>query len=178
MVKPGGKVMLSIATPGSLNLQPRLDGYIQAIKDAGNPVTYDTLASGVTQDLSDSRIESYYLSHKTVAGMFGTGGGDTQSVGKVSKKYGLAKQGVITAGYDLEPQTLSYIASGDLTFTTDKQTYLQGFIPTLQIYLYKLSNGAVAPANTDTSLAYVTKENVKTYLAKSRFEGSTDAEPA
>ena len=42
MVKPGGKVMLSIATPGSLNLQPRLDGYIQAIKDAGDPVTYDT----------------------------------------------------------------------------------------------------------------------------------------
>ncbi len=178
MVKKGGHVMLSIGTPGSLNLQPRLDGYIQAIKDAGNPVTYDTLASGVTQDLSDSRIESYYLSHKTVAGMFGTGGGDTQSVGKVSKKYGLAKQGVITAGYDLEPQTLSYIASGDLTFTTDQQPYLQGFIPTLQIYLYKLSNGAVAPANTDTSLAYVTKENVKTYLAKSRFEGSTDAEPA
>jgi transcription elongation factor GreA len=34
MVKPGGNVMLSIATPGSLNLQPRLDGYIQAIKDA------------------------------------------------------------------------------------------------------------------------------------------------
>ena len=47
MVKPGGKVMLSIATPGSLNLQPRLDGYIQAIKDAGDPVTYDTLESGV-----------------------------------------------------------------------------------------------------------------------------------
>ena len=35
MVEPGGHVMLSIATPGSLNLQPRLDGYIQAITDAG-----------------------------------------------------------------------------------------------------------------------------------------------
>src|SRR5579884_985094 len=43
LVKKGGHVMLSIGTPGSLNLQPRLDGYIQAIKDAGNPVTYDTL---------------------------------------------------------------------------------------------------------------------------------------
>jgi simple sugar transport system substrate-binding protein len=54
---------------------------------------------------------------------------------------------------------------------------LQGFIPTLQIYLYKLSGGAVSPANTDTSLAYVTKDNVETYLNPSRFEGSTDAEP-
>ena len=42
-----------------------------------------------------------------------------------------------------------------MTFTTDQQPYLQGFIPTLQIYLYKLSGGAVSPANTDTSLAYV-----------------------
>jgi simple sugar transport system substrate-binding protein len=177
LVKKGGHVMLSIATPGSLNLQPRLDGYIQAIKDAGNPVTYDTLESGVDEATEESRVESYYIAHKDVAGMFGTGGGDTKAVGKVSKKYGLAAQGVITAGYDLEPDTLSYIASGDLTFTTDQQPYLQGFIPTLQIYLYKLSGGAVSPANTDTSLAYVTKDNVQTYLTPSRFEGSTDAEP-
>jgi simple sugar transport system substrate-binding protein len=179
LVRKGGTVMLSIGTPGSLNLQPRLDGYIQAIKDAGNPVKYDVLNSGVTTDLALSRIESYYLSHKNVAGMFGTGGGDTQVCGQISKKYGLAKKGVIVAGYDLEPETLSYIASGDMAFTTDQQPYLQGFLPTLQMYLYKLSGGAVSPANTDTSLAYVTKANVNIYTAvKSRFEGSTDAEPS
>ena len=41
LVPKGSHVMLSIGMPGSLNEQPRLDGYIQAIKDAGNPVTYD-----------------------------------------------------------------------------------------------------------------------------------------
>ncbi len=178
MVKPGGHVMLSIATPGSLNLQPRLDGYIQAIKDAGDPVTYETLESGVDQATEESRIESYYLANKDVAGMFGTGATDSLAVGKISQKYGLAATGVITAGYDLLPETLSLIQSGDMTFTTDQQPYLQGFLPTLQIYLYKLSGGAVAPANTDTSLAYVTKDNVETYLSPSRFEGSTEDEPA
>lgn len=178
MVKKGGKVMLSIATPGSLNLQPRLDGYIQAIKDAGDPVTYDTVESGVDQATEESRIEAYYLANPDVVGMFGTGATDTLAVGKISQKYGLAEKGVITAGYDLLPETLALIESGDLTFTTDQQPYLQGFIPTLQIYLYKLSGGAVSPANTDTSLAYVTKDNVKTYLEPSRFEGSTDAAPA
>ena len=177
MVKPGGKVMLSIATPGSLNLQPRLDGYIQAIKDAGDPVTYDTLESGVDQATQESRIESYYLANEDVVGMFGTGATDSLAVGKISQKYDLAAQGVITAGYDLLPETLALIDSGDMTFTTDQQPYLQGFLPTLQIYLYKLSGGAVSPANTDTSLAYVTKDNVQTYLAPSRFEGSTDAAP-
>jgi simple sugar transport system substrate-binding protein len=177
MVKPGGKVMLSIATPGSLNLQPRLDGYIQAIKDAGDPVTYETLESGVDQATEESRIEAYYLANKDVVGMFGTGATDSLAVGKISQKYDLASQGVITAGYDLLPETLSLIESGDMTFTTDQQPYLQGFIPTLQIYLYKLSGGAVSPANTDTSLAYVTKDNVGIYLSPSRFEGSTEAEP-
>jgi simple sugar transport system substrate-binding protein len=178
MVPKGSHVMLSIATPGSLNLQPRLDGYKQAIKDAGNPVTYDVVASGVQPADELSRIESYYLSHKSVKGLFGTGATDTLACGKVSKKYGLAKRGVITAGYDLLPDTLALIASGDLTFTTDQQPYLQGFIPTLQLYLYKLSGGAVVPADTNTSLAYVTKKNVGVYVnAKSRFEGSTKAEP-
>ncbi len=177
MVPKGSHVMLSIPSPGTLNLQPRLDGYIQAIKDHGNPVTYDVVNSGLDQATEFSRIESYYLSHKDVAGLFGTGGGDTYACGYVSAKYGLGKKGVIVAGYDLYPQTLGYIKTGDMSFTTDQQPYLQGFVPTLQFYLYKLSGGAVAPADTNTSLAYVTKDNVELYLGKSRFEGSTDAEP-
>jgi simple sugar transport system substrate-binding protein len=177
MVKPGGHVMLSIATPGSLNLQPRLDGYIQAIKDAGDPVTYETLESGVDQPTELSRIEAYYLANPDVAGLFGTGATDSLACGQVSQKYGLAANGVISAGYDLLPETLSLIKSGDMTFTTDQQPYLQGFIPVLQLYLYKLSGGAVSPANTDTSLAYVTSDNVDIYLSPSRFEGSTEDEP-
>jgi simple sugar transport system substrate-binding protein len=180
MVKKGSLVMLSIGTPGSLNLQPRLNGYIQAIKDAGNPVKYVVLDSGVTQTLANSRIESWWLANqnKNVGGMFGTGGGDTQAVGYVSKKYGLAAKGIITGAYDLEPETLSYIASGDETFTTDQQPYLQGFIPVIQMYLYHISKGQVSPFNADTSLAYVTKANVNTYINfKSRFEGSSNAEP-
>ena len=177
MVKPGGKVMLSIATPGSLNLQPRLDGYKQAIKDAGDPVTFDEVATGVDQASQESAIEAYYLANPDVVGFFGTGATDSLAVGKLSQKYGLAANGVITAGYDLLPETIALVGSGDMTFTTDQQPYLQGFIPTLQLYLYKLSGGAVSPANTDTSLAYVTKDNVDVYLAPSRFEGSSDAAP-
>lgn len=177
MIEPGSKVMLSIATPGSLNLQPRLDGYIQAIKDAGDPVTYEVLDSGVDQATEESRIESFYLANPDVKGLFGTGATDTLACGKISQKYALAAEGVISAGYDLLPETLDLIKSGDMTFTTDQQPYLQGFIPTLQLYLYNLSAGQVSPANTDTSLAYVDSNNVDIYLAPSRFGGSTDVAP-
>ena len=178
LVPKGGHVMLSIGMPGSLNEQPRLDGYIQAIKDSGNSVTYDVVNSGVDSATEISRIGSYVLSHKNVAGLFATGGSDTYACGFVSAQYGLAKKGVIVAGFDLFPQTLGFIKSGDMTFTTDQQAYLQGFLPVQQMVMYKLSNGLVGPADTDTSQAYVTKDNVDFYLSKSRFEGSMRSEPS
>ncbi|HTW26477.1 MAG TPA: sugar ABC transporter substrate-binding protein [Acetobacteraceae bacterium] len=178
MVPKGSHVMLEIGVPGSLNTQPRLDGYKQAIKDMGDPVTYDVVNAGPDPATEIARIESYYLSHRNVAGLFATGGSDTYACSYVSAKYGLAKKGVIIAGFDLFPQTLAYIKSGDATFTTDQQAYLQGFLPVQQMYLYKLSNGLVGPADSDTSHAYVTKDNVDAYLAKTRFEGSSSNEPA
>ncbi len=178
MVKKGGHVLLSGAFLSSGFLQQRIDGYIQAIKDAGNPVTYEVLNAWPDPKQELSRIESYYLSHRNVAGLFGTAATDTLACGQVSKKYGLAAKGVITAGYDTMPETLALVQSGDLTFTTDQQPYLQGFLPILQLYLYKLTAGVVRPFNADTSLAYVTKANVGSYLdVQSRFEGSTNAEP-
>ncbi|MGX7874539.1 substrate-binding domain-containing protein [Mesorhizobium sp. ORM6] len=94
LIPKGGHVMLSIGVPGSLNTQPRLDGYIQAIKDSNSGVTYDVVNTGPDPATEISRVESYYLSHKTVNGLFGTGGSDTYACGFVSNKYGLVKAGV------------------------------------------------------------------------------------
>lgn len=177
LVPKGGHVVLTIGVPGALNTQPRLDGYIQAIKDAGNGVTYETVNAGVDPQTAISRVEAYHLSHPDVAGFFGTGGADTYACGFISQKYGLAKKGAIVAGFDLFPQTLGFIKTGDVTFTTDQQSYLQGFLPVQQLYMHKLSGGLVGPANSDTSQAYVTKDNVDSYLGQTRFEGHTTAEP-
>ena len=44
----------------------------------------------------------------------------------------------------------------------------------IQLFLFKLSGGLVAPSDTNTGLLYVTKENVKPYLTtKTRYEGSS-----
>jgi simple sugar transport system substrate-binding protein len=177
LVPKAGHVMLSIGVPGSLNTQPRLDGYIQAIKDHGEGITYDVVNTGPDPATEISRVESYYLSHKDVAGLFGTGGSDTYACGFVSAKYGLGKKGVPVAGFDLFPQTLGFIKSGDMVFTTDQQAYLQGFLPVQQMYLHKLSGGLVGPANSDTSQAYVTKDNVDAYTGQTRFECRSSAEP-
>ena len=177
MIPNDAHVMLSIGVPGSLNTQPRLDGYIQALKDHGGGVTYDIVNTGADPATEISRVESYYLSHQNVAGLFGTGGSDTYACAFVSGKHGIVKKGGVVAGFDLFPQTLDLIKSGDATFTTDQQAYLQGFLPVQQMYLYKISGGLVGPATTDTSQAYVTKDNVDAYVGQSRFTGRSDVEP-
>ncbi len=60
-------------------------------------------------------------------------------------------------GYDLLPGTLRLIQNGSLQFTIDQQPYLQGFYPVVQLFLYKLSGGLVAPSDTNTGLLFVTK---------------------
>ena len=172
-VPKGSHVMLEIGVPGSLNTQPRLDGAKQYIKEQGDAWTYDVVDAGPDPASEISRIESYYLSHKDVKGLFGTGGSDTYACGFVSNKYGLAKAGVAVAGFDLFPQTLGFIKSGDVNFTVDQQAYLQGFLPVQQMYLWHLSGGLLGPADTDTSRAYVTKDNIDLYLGKSRFIGTS-----
>ncbi len=173
-VPAGGHVALFIATPGSLNLQPRIDGAIDSIKKSGKNITYEQVATGALVTAEHSAIESYYLGHRSVNGMFAVDGGSTEGVGITSKKYGLAAKKVATGGYDLLPGSLTAIQSGDLGFAIDQQPYLQGYYPVLQLYLYKKSGSLMSPSDTDTGLKFVTKENVGPYLStNSRFEGKS-----
>lgn len=167
-VPAGSSIVIFIATPGSLNIQPRVDGALSVLKPKGYKV--DVIASGADVTGEHAKVESYYLGHKSIKGMFAVDGGSTEGVALASKKYGLQKKGIYTGGYDLIPATVAAIASGDMGFTIDQQPYLQGFYPILQLFLYKASGGLMFPANIDTSLKFVDKSNVKPYQGKSHFE--------
>lgn len=173
---PSGDVVGFIATPGSGNIQPRIDGINAAIKASGKPINFVEIQSGATVDVELPAVEAYYLGHKNVKGMFAVDGGTTQSVGQIIEKYNLAGS-VAAGGYDLQPITLSEVQKGNLNFTVDQQPYLQGFLPVIQLFLYKLSGGLQQPSNTNTGLLFVTKDNVNGYLkTQSRFEGSSSKE--
>ena len=80
-------------------------------------------------------------------------------------------------GFDLEPQTLAAVKAGQIDFTVDQSPYLQGFLPTMYLYLFQLSGGLVSPPTTDTGLKFVVKGNVDPYSATpTRYEGSTKNE--
>lgn len=172
-----GDVVGFIATPGSLNLQPRIDGMHDAIKNSGKPINFIEIATGVAVSDELAAIESYYQAHPKIKGMFAVDGGSTQSIGQVIEKYHLTAKGVHGGGYDLTPITLAQINKGNLDFTIDQQPYLQGFLSVVQLFLYKLSGGLQQPSSTNTGLHFVTRENVSLYLkTQTRFEGSGDKE--
>lgn len=173
---PSGLIPGFIATPGSLNIQPRIDG-IKSVLSTIPSIDFVEIATGAAVNDELSRIEAYYLGHQNLKGMVAVDAGSTQGMAQIMEKYSLASKGVHAGGYDLLPKTLQEINSGNLDFTIDQQPYLQGFIPVIQLFLYKLSGGLQQPSNTNTGLLFVTKDNVKPYLnTQTRFEGSSSQE--
>jgi len=99
-----GMVAIFIATPGQLNIQPRLDGAIAAIKKSGKQIDVQSIASGPTVNEELSRIRSFYLGHQDLKGMFAVDAGSTQGVGEVMQQFNLPAKGVHAGGYDLLPK--------------------------------------------------------------------------
>jgi simple sugar transport system substrate-binding protein len=176
----GGTACGIIAQPGSLNIQPRLDGANAAILAAGKGLKILHTAgfdSGASQTQETTSIPAFIQGNGSkLQGVFAVDGGSTALLGPALSKYGLAGK-ISSGGFDLEPATLTAVAAGNLDFTIDQSPYLQGFLPTLYLYLYKLSGGLVSPPATDTGLTFVTKANVAPYSKpSSRYEGSTKAQ--
>jgi simple sugar transport system substrate-binding protein len=169
---PSGDVALFVATPGSANLQPRLEGAEKAIKASGKPITVHTVATGAAVASEQPAIEAYYVGHKETRGMYAVDGGSTESLGKVMQKLGLTSK-VKSGGFDLPEGTQKLLHEGFLEFAIDQQPYLQGFLPTLQMFLYKVSGAQTGLFEADTGLKFVNKETVSPYLTKSRYEGTT-----
>ena len=170
-----GLVALFIATPGQLNIQPRIDGARQAIEDSGANIEVQQVTTGAELPEERSRIEAWYNGHRDVAGMFAVDAGSTQGVAQVMEQFGLHEQGVRAGGYDLLPEILQLMSENHIDFTIDQQPYLQGFFPVMQLYLYNISGGVTGPAETNTGLIFITPETVDRYLqTESRFEGDSD----
>jgi simple sugar transport system substrate-binding protein len=171
LITTPGHIVIFITTPGTGNIQPRYDGAASVLTPAGFKLS--EVATGAASNVQERPENAYLLAHKSsLKGAFAVDGGSTEFLGPVLAKNGLAGK-VPAGGFDLIPGTLAAIKAGQLEFTIDQNPYLQGFLPTLYLYLFNLSGGLVAPPDTDTGLTFVTKATVDTYLVPSRFEGST-----
>jgi simple sugar transport system substrate-binding protein len=170
-----GDVTLFIATPGSTNLQPRIDGALSVLK-ANKAINTSTVATGAAVPAELSTIDSYVTGHSGVKGLFAVDAGSTQSVAQVMQKHSLRGKGVKGGGYDITPTTQKLLAADQIDFTIDQQPYLQGFLPVLELYLYAVSKTLTGMADVNTGLKFLDKDTVKPYNStKSRYEGTSKA---
>jgi simple sugar transport system substrate-binding protein len=173
---PSGDVALFIATPGSVNIQPRLDGILDMINALGKGLTPHTVATGAAVPAELSVIDAYAQSHPNTKGYFAVDGGSTQCVAQTMQKHNLRAKGVKAGGYDITPITQRLLAAGQIDFTIDQQPYLQGFLPILQMYMYNASGSLSGIADTNTGLKFLDKTTVAPYnRTKSRYEGTASA---
>jgi simple sugar transport system substrate-binding protein len=169
-VKKGDLVAGIIATPGTGNIQPRIDGAKPVLQKAG--INFVEVGTSPTEGAPEyNKISAWYAGHKDVKFMFGVDSGDSDAIAQFIQKNNL-KGKVGGAGWDVGTPVVQGVKAGNLTFTIDQQAYLQGFDTIMQLFLYNVSGGLMLPTNTDTGLGIVVQSTVAPYLAKNRFEGT------
>ena len=84
---PSGEVALFIATPGALNIQPRINGALTTLKKHPAIETH-VIATGAAVPAELTVIESYFVGHPNTKGMFAVDAGSTQGVAQTIQKHG------------------------------------------------------------------------------------------
>jgi len=170
LVPGGGEIVIFIATPGTGNIQPRFDGAKSVL---GSSYQVSEIATGTVDSAELSAEKAFLLGHKSIKGAFAVDSGSTANLSAALKGAGLT---IPAGGFDTDPRTLSALSDGSLKFSIFQDPYLQGFLPTLYLYLYNLSGGQLAPPNTDTGLTVLTPGNVSQFTKNSRFQGGSSAQ--
>jgi simple sugar transport system substrate-binding protein len=172
LIPTPGEVVIFIATPGQANIQPRFDGAAAVLTPLGYTVTEQK--TDVTNALVLAAMKAYLTGHPHVKGAFAVDGTSSSFLGQALGETGL--KSLPNGGFDTEPQTLSNISAGTTNFTIYQDPYLQGFLPTMYLYLYNISGGTISPPDTDTGLSFIIKSNLGNYNVASRYQGSTTGE--
>jgi simple sugar transport system substrate-binding protein len=167
-----GEVAIFIETPGTANIQPRFDGANSILSPLGYKVAEITTTTVPATILANEK--AYLLAHKSVKGAFAVDSTSTSFLAQALAETGLSH--LPNGGFDTVPQTLTNIKAGTTGFTIYQDPYLQGFLPTLYMYLYNISGGTLVPSDTDTGLSFITKSNLTQYNVASRYQGSTTAQ--
>jgi simple sugar transport system substrate-binding protein len=172
LLPSGGNIVIFIATPGTGNIQPRVDGAKSVL---GSSFTVDEIGTTTTDPTELSTEKAYFLGHKSIKGAFAVDSGSTANLYAALTATGLAKK-IPAGGFDTDPRTLAGLKAGVINFSIFQDPYLQGFLPVLYLYMYNLSGTQVRPADTDTSLTVITPSTSGQFLKSSRFQGGTSAE--
>lgn len=142
---------------GNAALDARCKGFTDAMAKVGAKV--DVLAVDLANPTeSQQRIQAALSAKKDVDGLMALGPTGALPALKALKDSG--KLGTVKlATFDLSPEVLQSIKSGDILFAIDQQQYLQGYMPIVLLTLYRSNLNTIANPVLMTGPGFVTKEN-------------------
>jgi len=156
-LKAGDHVVIPAEIPGATYAVLRSRGIIRALNEIG--ASYEILDAGYDVSTIDQRLTSYLQGHPETKAIICVGGLTTSRSGIVAEKLGYKPGQIAIGGFDLLPDTITYIKKGYVLGVLDQQQYLQGFMAVY--YLYLMSKYNFRLPNFDTGLAIVDRSNVE-----------------
>src|SRR5436853_6809349 len=113
----------------------------------------------VDPNASQQRIQAALLASPDIDGIMALG--PTAAIPSLKALQSLNKvRQVKLATFDLSPDVLQAIKSGNMLFAIDQQQYLQGYLPIVLLTLYRSNLNTIANQVLLTGPGYVTSSNV------------------
>jgi simple sugar transport system substrate-binding protein len=151
------KVLCVVHEQNNIGLQQRCDGVKQGF---GGPVTNLQVKGTADIATTQTEIKSKLQADKSFDGVI-TLNPDIASAAKTAVKG--ASSNAKLATFDLSPNVLKDIQSGDVEFAVDQQQYLQGYLPIVFLKLFRENANTIGGGQPVlTGPGFVDKSNVAT----------------
>jgi len=142
---------------GNVALDDRCRGFTDGLAESGGTVEVVQVNLNNPTE-AQSRIEAALSSNPDVDGILTLG--PTGAAPALEALRGTGQLGKIQlATFDLSPDVLKAIESGDILFAIDSQQYMQGYLPIVLLTLYATNLNTIANPVLMTGPGFVTKEN-------------------
>jgi simple sugar transport system substrate-binding protein len=142
---------------GNVALDDRCRGFTDGLAESGGTVELvEVKLNNPTE--AQARIEAALSTNPDVNGILALG--PTGAAPALEALRGTGQLGAIQlATFDLSPDVLDAIESGDILFAIDSQQYMQGYLPIVLLTLYATNLNSIANPVLMTGPGFVTKEN-------------------
>jgi simple sugar transport system substrate-binding protein len=142
---------------GNVALDDRCRGFTDGLAESGG--TVEVLQVNLNNPTeAQARVEAALSNNPQIDGILALG--PTGAEPALEALRGTDQLGKIQlATFDLSPDVLDAIESGDMLFAIDSQQYMQGYLPIVLLTLYATNLNTIANPVLMTGPGFVTKEN-------------------
>jgi ribose transport system substrate-binding protein len=153
---------------GATNLNDRHKGFRKALKEKAPNIKIVAREDTKGQkDLSVNKTETLLQTYPNLKAIFSVSAEGAPAAAQVLKEQKKADK-VIVAGFDDLPDTLAAIRDGSVKLCIVQRTYKMGWLSIEK--LLDACEGKTLPAQIDTGVLIVTRENLNTYMKDMKKE--------